>query len=289
MELSVAGVVLLAAAVHPFRELILKSNAFPESAYLGVILVWAAIALIQAMAFGADLSSGVHVLPLVAISAAGLMFYYIGILTTLKTGDVSVYYPIIRAAPLFIVVFGWLILDQHYGSRMLVGVGLVMIGAFFLQYKRGARLLQHPATFATAALAMAGMGTQSLADSEAMKAVEPSVLLVWVYFLLAPACAVFFIVRKPANRSIAGHLFGGWKATPYRYLAASTTSYLSYYLILVSYQMGGNVAAVNSLRQASIPLSVVLSGYFLKEVDTLGRLVWSAVLAAGIIIIIVSR
>ena len=46
------------------------------------------------------------------------------------------------------------------------------------------------------------------------------------------------------------------------------TSYLSYYLILVSYQMGGNVAAVNSLRQVSIPLSVILGGLYLKEADT---------------------
>ncbi len=289
MELTVAGVVLLAASIHPFRDLILKGTVFPEAAYLGVIVVWAVIAVIHAFVLDVDLGSGLSVLPLILISTAGLMFYYIGILTTLKTGDLSVYYPIIRSAPLFIVVFGWLILGQSYGPVMLGGVALVMVGAFFIQYRKGSRLLQHPATFLTATLAMAGMGTQSLADSEAMKAIEPAVLLVWGYILLAPACGVFFILRKPAERSVLKHLFGGWRKTPLRYLGAAVTSYLSYYLILMSYQMGGNVAAVNSLRQASIPLSVILSGYFLKEANTGSRLAWAIILAAGVVVVILAR
>ncbi|NQV82728.1 MAG: hypothetical protein HQ494_02805 [Rhodospirillales bacterium] len=289
MELTVAGVVLLAASIHPLRELILKNTAFPEAAYLGVILVWVVIVNVHAFVLDVDLRSGLAVLPLILISTVGLMFYYIGILTTLKTGDLSVYYPIIRAAPLFIVIFGWLILGQSYGPVMLGGVALVMVGAFFLQYRRGARMLQHPATFLTATLAMVGMGTQSLADSEAIKVVEPTVLLVWMYFFLAPACALYFIIRKPADRPLLTHLFGGWGKTPFRYLLAAATSYLSYYLILVSYQMGGNVAAVNSLRQASIPLSVILGGYFLKEADTGSRLAWALVLAVGVAVIIFAR
>lgn len=289
MELTVVGVVLLAASIHPFRELLLKGNAFPEAAYLGVIIVWAAIAVLHSMVLGVDFSSGYAVWPLVVISVIGLMFYYIGVLTTLKTGDFSVYYPIFRAAPVFIVVFGWLVLGQSYGPILLAGIGLVVIGAFFLQYRRGSRLLHHPATFATAILAMAGMATQSLADSEAMRTVEPAVLLVWVFLLLIPACALYFAIRKPADRPLLTHLFGGWKITPYRYLIASVTSYLSYYLILMSYQLGGNVASVNSLRQVSTPLSIILSGYFLKEAGTFGRLIWAGVLAVGIIVIILSR
>ncbi|MBC8337186.1 MAG: hypothetical protein ISR51_00015 [Rhodospirillales bacterium] len=289
MELTVAGIVLLAASIHPFRDLVLKGTVFPEAAYLGVILVWVLIAVIHALVLGVDLVSGLPVLPLILISTAGLMFYYIGILTTLKTGDLSVYYPIIRAAPLFIVFFGWLILGQRYGHVMLGGVALVMVGAFFLQYRKGSKLLQHPATFFTATLAMAGMGTQSLADSEAMKVIEPVVLLVWGYMFLAPACGIFFIIRKPAGRPVLEHLFGGWRKTPMRYLSAAVTSYLSYYLILLSYQWGGNVAAVNSLRQVSIPLSVILGGYFLKEANTGSRLAWALVLAAGVVVIIFAR
>jgi hypothetical protein len=136
---------------------------------------------------------------------------------------------------------------------------------------------------------MAGMETQSLADSEAMKTIEPVVLLVWLYFFLAPACGIFFLIRKPAERSVVKQLFGGWREMPLHYLGAGVTSYLSYYLILVSYQLGGNVAAVNSLRQISIPLLVLMSCYFLKEDDIGSLFPWAIVLAAGIVIIILAR
>ena len=86
MEFAVAGVVLLAASIHPFRELILKSNAFPEAAYFGVIIVWVGIAVTHALIIGVDIASVYAVWPLVVISAFSLMFYYIGILTTMKTG-----------------------------------------------------------------------------------------------------------------------------------------------------------------------------------------------------------
>ncbi len=289
MELAVAGVVLLAASIHPIRELILKGTAYPEAAYFGVILVWVVIAVVHGQVLGVDFSTGASVLPLILISTAGLMLYYVGILTTMKTGDLSVYYPIIRASPLFIVVGGWLVLGQRYGLVMLTGVGLVMVGAFFLQYRPGARLLAQPLTFATAALAMSGMGMMSLSDSEAVRLVEPTALLVWEYVILALACGVFFVIRKPAGRPVTEHLFGGWRVTPLRYLCAAVTSYLSYYLILVSYQMGGNVAAVNSLRQVSIPLAVILGGLYLKEADTRNRLLWAFVLAAGVVVIVLAR
>ena len=220
-----------------------------------MILVWVVIAVVHGLVLGVDFSTGASVLPMILISTAGLMLYYVGILTTMKTGDLSVYYPIIRASPLFIVVGGWLVLGQRYGLVMLTGVGLVMVGAFFLQYRPGARLLAQPLTFATAALAMSGMGMMSLSDSEAVRLVEPTTLLVWEYVILALACAVFFVIRKPAGRPVTEHLFGGWRVTPLRYLCAAVTSYLSYYLILVSYQMGGNVAAVTAIDTGDLHIT----------------------------------
>ncbi|MEK9673448.1 MAG: DMT family transporter [Rhodospirillaceae bacterium] len=289
MELAIAGVVFLAAAIHPIRDLVLKGTVYPEAAYFGVIIVWIVLALGHGLYLGVDFAAVLGVLPAAMIGAAGLMLYYVGILTTMKTGDLSVYYPIIRAAPLFIVVGGWLVLGQTYGPTLLAGVALTMVGAIMLQYQPGHKLLAQPATFAPAALAMSGMGIQSLADSEAVRVAEPAALLVWQYTLLAFACMIFFAVRKPAGRPLAEHLFGGWRLTPWRYLLAAMTSYFSYYLILMSYHMGGNVVAVNGLRQISIPLSVVLGGLVLKELDTGKRFAWALVLAAGVVVIIVAR
>lgn len=286
MELLTACLVLLAATIHPIRDLVLKGTVYPESAYLGVITVWLFLAVAHGLYLNVDFLAIVAIWPIALIGVAGLTLYYIGILTTMKTGDLSVYYPIIRASPLFIVIGGWLFLEQVYGPLLIVGVMLVMLGAFFLQYKSRTKFLSQPATFITAILAMSGMGVQSLADSEAVRRVDPAALLVWQYALLAIVCIGYFVVRKPAGRAFTEHLFGGWLLTPGRYLVAALTSYVSYYLILVSYQLGGNVASVNSLRQVSIPLSVVLGGLYLKELETNKRLGWSIVLAAGVVVVI---
>jgi drug/metabolite transporter (DMT)-like permease len=84
-------------------------------------------------------------------------------------------------------------------------------------------------------------------------------------------------------------LFGGWRVTPVRYLLAGCLSYASYYLILTAYGLGGDVVAVNCLRQVSIPLSVLLGGLFLREINISSRFSWSLLLVAGIVIIITAK
>ena len=64
-------------------------------------------------------------------------------------------------------------------------------------------------------------------------------------------------------------------------------AYGSYYLILMAYQIGAEVAAVTSVRQASIPISVMLGGFFLREGAILRRLIAASLLAAGILVIVV--
>jgi len=46
---------------------------------------------------------------------------------------------------------------------------------------------------------------------------------------------------------------------------------------------------LSSIRQASIPISVLIGGFLLKETNVLKRLNWSLVLALGIVLIIVSE
>lgn len=64
-------------------------------------------------------------------------------------------------------------------------------------------------------------------------------------------------------------------------------AYASYYLILLAFKWGGEVAAVTAVRQASIPVSVLLGGFFLREGSILRRLLAAVILAAGIVLIIV--
>ena len=289
MDITIAGIVLVSAALHPFRDLMVKKNMFPESAYFACISLWVVFAAVHSVILGFDLWSAATVWPLVLFSCLGVFLYYMGTMETIKRGDVSVYYPILRSSPLPVVVVGFLALGHHYSLTMLGGIALVLIGAFFLQYKRGTRLFRQPLVMLTALGALAGSGVYSLADAEAMRTVEPMVFLFWVNVLVVLCSAIYIMVMKSPGRSHLTHLFGGWRQTPVMYVMAGLSSYASYYLILTAFQMGGNVAAVTSVRQVSIPLAVILGGLYLKEADTRSRLLWAVVLAAGVVVIILAR
>ena len=289
MDITIAGIVLVSAALHPFRDLMVKKNMFPESAYFACISLWVVFAAVHSVILGFDLWSAAAVWPLVLFSCLGVFLYYMGTMETIKRGDVSVYYPIMRSSPLPVVVLGFLVLGHRYSLTMLGGIALVLIGAFFLQYKRGTRLFRQPLVMLTALGALAGSGVYSLADAEAMRTVEPMVFLFWVNVLVVLCSAIYIMVMKSPGRSHLTHLFGGWRQTPVMYVMAGLSSYASYYLILTAFQMGGNVAAVTSVRQVSIPLAVILGGLYLKEADTRSRLLWAVVLAAGVVVIILAR
>jgi len=289
VDLIIASLALASAMIHPLREFIMKGSRYPEAGYLGIVALWIPLTLIHTLIVGADLGSAWGVWPIVLLSYLGFFLFYVGMIETIKRGDLSVYYPIARASPLFIVVVGFLFLGHRYSPVLLFGIGLVLLGAFFLQYKRGARFLRQPAALIGALVAMSGTGIYSLADAEAMRTVEPMVMMAWVYILLVPSCALYFALTRPRGQHIIAHLLAGWRQTPVRFVAAAVLSYLSYYLILVTYQLGGNVAAVGSLRLASIPVSVFLGGRYLKEADMRTRLAWSLVLTGGIVVIIIAR
>ena len=204
----------------------------------------------------------------------------------LKLGDVSVYSPIMRSSPLFVVVAGHFVLGQRYPFVLLAGIAIVLVLAFLLQYERGnTRLVANPRALALAA--MCAHRVLTLVDAEAMRSVRPEELLLLTYTVVVlPGMAAVFVATRPRGRRALEHLFAGWWTTPGRFLCAGMLSYLSYCFLLLAFHLGGNVAAVASLRQISIPVSVILGAVVLGERWLLGRFGWSALLGFGVVLIL---
>ena len=208
-----------------------------------------------------------------------------------KLGDVSVYYPIMRSSPLFVVVVGYFVLGERYPVVLLAGIAIVLVSALLLQYERGsARVFDNWRALALAAAAMCAHGALTLVDAEAMRSLRPEQFFLVMHILVVlPGMGVVLVVTRPRGRGALEHLFAGWWATPWRFLLAGSLSYLSYYLLMAAFHLGGNVAAVASLRQISIPVSVLLGALVLGERRLLGRFGWSALLAFGVALILVAR
>lgn len=283
MELTIAAMVLLSAAIHPVWNLFLKQEPDTQLGYLGLTVILAVFGLTHALLSGADLWAIGAVIPLFLLSVCGQILYGTCLTATLDRGDLSAYYPIIRASPVFIVIVGVALLGYTYTWYVLLGILMAVAGGFLLLYRRGTHFLEDPRTLTLALVAMSGTGIYSIADAQLMQTLQPEVMLFWVECLLAPVYLMLFLKRRTHTRYDDGRPIA---MRLLMLVVPGVLAYVSYYLILMAYHMGGEVAAVTAVRQASIPVSVMLGGFFLREGAILRRLFAALLLAAGIVVII---
>ncbi len=262
----------------------IKKDPEPEAAFLTLSLLAAFVGLLHGLITGADFFLTADQFFFIAISVTGQLLYSLSLVATLKRGDLSAYYPIIRASPVFIVGFSFFVLGKVYDWEVLVGIALVLFGAVLLLYRRGVNIFADWRIFLLAVLAMCGTGIYSLSDARLMKEIEPAVLFFWVQILVWP----FLAITYRLNGYTLPQYFGVTRIirAPMLHLKLICCLYGSYLLILMAYEQGGDVAAVTTVRQASIPLSVIIGGYFLNEGAIARRLIASFVLSVGIIIVI---
>jgi drug/metabolite transporter (DMT)-like permease len=286
MPLDIVALVLLSALLHPLWNALLKKGGEPESGYLVLTLLIAIFAGSHALIAGHDLVSILTVWPIYLASCAGQLIYGFFLVMTLRRGDLSAYYPIIRSSPAVIVLFGFLALGERYSLILLAGIALVLVGGFLLQFRPGTRMFDDPKTLACALLSMCGVATYSMADSVGVREIAPSVMFFWV----EATCLVCYLVlfRMMGEHSVRWTALYTWLRRPLSNTAAGVFAYASYWLILEAYAQGGNVAAVTSVRQASIPISVLIGGLLLQEGALFRRLGASLLLAAGIVVIVLS-
>ncbi len=283
MDLNIALLVFASAVLHPFWNLLVKKNPDPQFGYMCMTFVLAAISLVHGLIANVDFSAALNVLPLIALSIVGQLIYGNCLTAVLKRGDISVYYPIIRASPVFIVIVSLLFLGKTYSLFLLLGISLAVIGVFLLLYRRGTHFLEDPRTFGLALLAMSGTGIYSLADAFLMNSIAPQVLVFAIEVIVAPIYAIIWLRRRSEKQLPRLKI----NLSQLRYLILPVLiCYASYFLILLAYQLGGEVAAVTSIRQASIPVSVALGGLFLREGAIARRFLATGILTLGIIVIV---
>ena len=284
MELHWISLVIVSAAIHPYRELSLKNARHPLACYLGVAVIWLIVATFQNVIMSHELQIPIASFPLVIISAAGLILYYYGVLAAMKLGQVSIYYPIVRSSPIAIVIFSWLFLDVKYTNSTLIGIIIIFIGAIMLQ-KSSLSFFGNKKALYLAIMAMIGSAGYSISDAIAVQKIAPSVLLFYCYILVSLILFFIFVFNNRTKKNAFNCLLYQWKSDQYKILSAGLISYSSYYLILVAFELGADAAAVSAVRQASIPISVLLAAYFLRENETFRRLGWASLIALGITVL----
>jgi len=287
IDITATILVLLSALMHPIRDLTLKGSPNPTVAYLLVTMAWVAIAGAHAVTSGQSFEIPASAWPFVVVSAVGLSVYYYGTLAALRRGNLSVYYPIIRSSPIAIVAFNWVFFGQVYALATLTGIGLIICAGLAIQKTPGS-LFSDWRALLLALMAMVASAAFAVADALAMQHTTPAAFLFWVYGLVSILLMCVCLAERLRERSYAEDRMGGGRVALWRVLVASISSYISYYLILMAFQLNADPAVVSAVRQASIPVSVILAAVLLKEPKFLQRMGWASLLAAGIVMIVSS-
>lgn len=284
MTLLVAAMVIASACIHPFWNLLIKGDQDRAASWWLFTIMLSVIGGVVCLLRGADVMSISAVLPLLAMSIFGQYIYGLTLIRIYRHGDLSAYYPIVRASPVGVVILGFLFQGNSYGVLVLAGIALSVAGGFWLQKQPGRRLLDDPLTLLLAVTCMMSTAVYSIVDSQAVRIVAPEVLFFWVEtsMVLGYLPAFWLLGEKGLVVRAAGLM----RARPFRHLAAGGLAYASYMLILVAYSYGGDVAAVTTVRQLSIPVSVLLGGMVLKEVLLGRRFAASLLLVCGIVLVI---
>lgn len=285
MELNIVTLVLVSALLHPLWNLLIKKNPDPQLGFLCLTILFGISALLHGLWAGVNFSAVFSNLPLIGVSILGQLLYGNSLTATLKRGDLSAYYPIIRASPIFVVAFSVIFLGKSYALVILLGIALVVAGGYLLLYRRGTSIFNDPAALGYALIAMSGSGIYSLSDAELMTSIEPQALAVAVETAIVPIYAIRWYRQRNTDDTFLAHV--NFNGITYL-LLPGIIAYSSYYLILLSYQYGGDVASVTSLRQASIPISVALGGLFLREGAMARRFFAAGILASGVILIAIN-
>jgi drug/metabolite transporter (DMT)-like permease len=274
LPLDVTLLVLLAALMHASWNAIAKSGA---NKLLDITAM--------AVAGGAACALALPFLPVpepeawpwLAASLLLHFLYFMALAGAYDTADLSHAYPLMRGvAPLFVALFGVVLLDDHLTPAMWAGVALISTGILlpFVLRAGSEKGLLGSSTFALAnAVVIAaytlvdGLGTRLSA--------HPLSYCLWL-FLLDPLPILAI--------ALARHGGGTWQHMRQRWFACTVGGVLTVaaYGIVLWAMTRAPIAAVAALRETSVIFAALIGSVFLREGFGVPRIVGAVLMACGI-------
>ncbi len=290
MTAAALGLVLAAALLHATWNVALKRSARK------LVVSWLGLPAGVLLA-----SPGLLLLPenfevsgagWACILATGFLhaLYFLFLSEAYERGELSLVYPLARGSgPLLVALLAPLLLGEVLTPGGGAGIGLVVLGLFGMAGRPEpaapgrSRLLAewrapHVAMALLTGLTIAGY---SLVDKVGVSLVHPYVYQILMMGLAFLALTPYVLWRQ--RPSLAG-LQAEWRAVVF----VGVFSFAGYQLVLVALRLA-KVAYVVAAREVSIVFGVALGAAFLGERHGARRLVAAASIAAGTVLIALSR
>jgi phosphonate utilization associated putative membrane protein len=275
MEMSplVTALVLGAALLHASWNAIIKSS---RDVMLDTALVASGASILSLpliVAVPMPASAG---WPFLAASIAIHVGYFATLARAYRVGDLGHAYPLMRGtAPLLVALFGVVLLDEHPGATMWLGIVLISAGILSIGLLQKGRANRDATLWAlTNAVVIA---SYTLVDGAGVRLSGSAAgYVAWMFLLQGPIFIAFVIALR---RHAALHYARlNWR----RGLAGGLLLIGSYGIVLWAMTQAP-VAAVAALRETSVIFAALLGSLFLKERFGRRRLIGACAVALGVI------
>jgi len=278
LEISMVGLVLLAAILHATWNALIKSSGERMVAF-GVITMGGSLLALTATFF-VDFPNP-ESWGYIAASVIVHYLYFAFLLLSYRVGDLSHVYPISRGiAPLLVALGGYVFVGETLSFASIVGICIASLGIMSLAFERGLPRGDNlqPVVFALGTgffiacyTVIDGAGVRLAGDRLGyifwMFSFEGLPFVIWMIFWPGRGRDVLnFIKRKPL------FAFGG-----------SLFSITAYGLVIFA-MSAGTMAHVSALRETSTILAAIIGVVILKETLGIRRIVAAGFVAAGVIV-----
>ena len=276
MDISVAGMVLLAALLHAGWNGVVKARGDPL-AMMGLVTAASGLFALAALPFVAAPARESWL----ALGASVVLHtgYGLFLLNAYRHGALGKVYPIARGtAPVIVAAISTTLLGEHVPPAVLAGSLVISAGVMSLALVRGSdgegnhqRALMF--AFGTALF----IATYTIVDALGARASgTPHGYTVWLFiFDGIPLAAIAWIKRgRTALPLVRQH----WRAG----VGAGAMSLAAYWLVIWAMTLGA-MAPVAALRESSVIFAALLSAFVLKEGFGAMRMVSAMTVTAGVL------
>jgi phosphonate utilization associated putative membrane protein len=214
--------------------------------------------------------------PYLGASVAIHVGYFSTLAAAYRIGDLGHAYPLMRGtAPLLVALFGLVLLDEHPGAIMWLGIVLISAGILSLGLLQQGRAQRDATLWALANAAI--IASYTLVDGAGARASGSALGYgAWLFWLQGLPFVALVVARR--KRAALDYARRNWQ----RGLGGGLCVISAYGIVLWAMTQAP-VAAVAALRETSVVFAALLGTVFLKERFGRQRLIGACAVALGII------
>jgi len=266
--------VLGAAALHATWNALVRGGSNPLL-HTAALVMWTGVLAIP-VAIAMPLPDPAS-WPLLALSMAIHVVYYITLARAYTHGALSVVYPIMRGvAPLLVSIGTWVFIGESLHTSGWAGVALVSAGVMAIAFR--ARLAHARVAIGWALACSITIATYTIVDGQGARLSQnPLSFAAWL-FMLEGVVFTLLLALAGQGRSLASYILARPGATALGGLLSAAG-----YATVLWAMTQAPMALVSATRETSVLFAALLGVWFLKERLTARQWMGAVVIVIGLI------